>query len=136
MVFGNMVMEWVVMVQFSVIIEVMFLVLFHLNLEMPSSVAEEVMAVIKVIQLVWVRDWNHIWLEVNSSCILDFLYSPSLVPWSFHFEWHNCMFVPSLSYKCSLFSHISGRYSSCQCIVEFWYYFGLGLMGLGYSFYS
>ena len=37
---------------------------FLSNLEMPSSVAEEVMAVTKVIQLVWVRDWNHIWLEV------------------------------------------------------------------------
>lgn len=48
MVFGNMVMEWVVMVQFFVIIEVLFLVLvlgaFSSNLEMSSSVAAKVMA--------------------------------------------------------------------------------------------
>lgn len=98
---------------------------FSSHLEMPSSVDAEVMAVIKAIQLAWVRDWNHIWLEVDSSRLLDFL----------HFEWHNCLYPLCQISACSLFSHISGRYSSCQCIGEFWYYFGLGLVGVGSSFH-
>ena len=65
---------------------------FASNLDIPSSVAAEVMAVIKAIELAWVRDWKHIWLEVDSSQILDFLKSPSLVPWQLRVQWNNCLF--------------------------------------------
>ncbi|PRQ42584.1 putative ribonuclease H-like domain-containing protein [Rosa chinensis] len=50
------------------------------------------MAVIKAIVLAWVRDWKHVWLEVDSSLILDFLRSPSLVPWQLRVQWNNCLF--------------------------------------------
>lgn len=54
-----MVMEWVVMVQFFVIIEVMLLVLFHIILKCLAQLLlrTEVMAVIEAIQLAWVRVW-------------------------------------------------------------------------------
>ncbi|PRQ50126.1 putative ribonuclease H-like domain, reverse transcriptase zinc-binding domain-containing protein [Rosa chinensis] len=65
---------------------------FASNFDIPSSVAAEVMAVIKVIELAWVRDWKHVWLEVDSSLILDFLWSPSLVPWQLRVQWNNCLF--------------------------------------------
>ncbi|PRQ23156.1 putative ribonuclease H-like domain-containing protein [Rosa chinensis] len=45
---------------------------FSSTLDIPSSVAAEVMAVIKAIELAWVRDWKYVWLEVNSSLILIF----------------------------------------------------------------
>ncbi|KAL6139294.1 hypothetical protein ACLB2K_064571 [Fragaria x ananassa] len=34
---------------------------FSSNIDIPSSVAAEVMTVIVAIELVWVRDWKHIW---------------------------------------------------------------------------
>ena len=42
------------------------------NLDIPSSIAAEVMAVITAIEIAWVRDWKHIWLEVDSSLVLDY----------------------------------------------------------------
>ncbi|KAL6190669.1 hypothetical protein ACLB2K_037063 [Fragaria x ananassa] len=46
---------------------------FCSNFNMASSVAAEVMAVIKAIELAWVRDWKHVWLEVDSSLVINFL---------------------------------------------------------------
>ncbi|XP_004297973.1 PREDICTED: putative ribonuclease H protein At1g65750-like [Fragaria vesca subsp. vesca] len=46
---------------------------FSSNIDIPSSVAAEVMAIIVAIELAWVRDWKHIWLEVDSSLVLDYL---------------------------------------------------------------
>ena len=55
---------------------------FSSNIDIPSSVATEVMTVIVAIELAWGRDWKHIWLEVDSSLVLDYLRSPLLVPWN------------------------------------------------------
>lgn len=60
-----------------------------------SSFAAEVMAVSKAIELVWVRDWQHIWLEVDSSLTLDFIKSLLLVPWKLHISWLNCSYLTS-----------------------------------------
>ena len=64
---------------------------FSSNIDIPSSVAAEVMAVIVAIELAWVRDWKHIWLEVDSSLVLDYLRSPLLVPWNLRVRWLNCL---------------------------------------------
>ncbi|KAL6144923.1 hypothetical protein ACLB2K_055613 [Fragaria x ananassa] len=64
---------------------------FCSNFNMASSVAAEVMAVIKAIELAWVRDWKHVWLEVDSSLVINFLRSPHLVPWQLRVEWGNCL---------------------------------------------
>ncbi|XP_062014448.1 uncharacterized protein LOC133730976 [Rosa rugosa] len=53
---------------------------FSSSLDIPSSVAAKVMVVIKAIELAWVRDWKHVWLEVDSSLVLTFLRSPHMVP--------------------------------------------------------
>lgn len=65
---------------------------FTSNFDIPSLVVAEVMAVIKAVEFAWVRDWKHIWLEVDSSLILDFLKSPFLVPWQLWVQWNNCLF--------------------------------------------
>ncbi|PRQ52336.1 putative ribonuclease H-like domain-containing protein [Rosa chinensis] len=62
------------------------------NLETPSSIAAEIMAVIKAIELTWVRDWKHIWLEVDSSLVLGYIRIPSLVHWSLRVRWLNCLY--------------------------------------------
>ncbi|PRQ16504.1 putative ribonuclease H-like domain-containing protein [Rosa chinensis] len=49
------------------------------------------MAVIKAIELAWVWDWKHVWLEVDSSLVLTFLRSPHMVPWQLRVEWGNCL---------------------------------------------
>ncbi|KAL6141135.1 hypothetical protein ACLB2K_059426 [Fragaria x ananassa] len=64
---------------------------FCFNFNMASSVAAEVMAVIKAIELAWVRDWKHVWLEVDSSLVITFLRSPHLVPWQLRVEWGNSL---------------------------------------------
>ena len=69
-----------------------FLGAFASNLDIPSSIAAEVMAVITAIEIAWVRDWKHIWLEVDSSLVLDYIRSPSLVPWQLRIRWLNCLY--------------------------------------------
>ncbi|KAK9949954.1 hypothetical protein M0R45_005462 [Rubus argutus] len=79
-----------------------FLGAFASNLDVPSSVAAEVMAVIKAIELAWVRDWKHIWLEVDSSLVLDFIRRPSLVPWKLQIRWFNCLYqISQMHFKVS-----------------------------------
>ena len=77
---------------------------FSSNFDIPSSVAAEVMAVIMAIELAWVRDWKHIWLEVDSALVITFLHSPHLVPWQLRVEWNNCLHRISLMHFRS--SHI------------------------------
>ncbi|XP_004309472.1 PREDICTED: putative ribonuclease H protein At1g65750-like [Fragaria vesca subsp. vesca] len=66
-----------------------FLGAFASNLEILNSVDAEVMAVIQAIELAWVRDWEHIWLEVDSIIVLNFLQDPHLVPWRLRVGWGN-----------------------------------------------
>ncbi|KAL6199438.1 hypothetical protein ACLB2K_029222 [Fragaria x ananassa] len=65
---------------------------FCSNLDIPSFVAAKVMAVIKATELTWVREWKHIWLEVDSELVLSFLHFPTLVPWQLSVEWSNCLY--------------------------------------------
>ena len=60
------------------------------------------MAVIKAIELAWVRDWKHVWLEVDSSLVLIFLRSPHRVPWQLRVEWGNCLHrISQMQFKSS-----------------------------------
>lgn len=72
-----------------------FMGAYSSNLDIPSSIAAEVMAVIKAIQLAWLRDWKHIWLEVDSKVVLSYFHSPSIVPWQLKVEWENCLHLLS-----------------------------------------
>ncbi|PRQ28207.1 putative ribonuclease H-like domain, acyl-CoA desaturase [Rosa chinensis] len=75
---------------------------FSSSLDIPSSITAEVMAVIKAIELAWVRDWKHIWLEVDSSLILNFLHSPQMVPWQLQVAWKNCVHhISMMQFRCS-----------------------------------
>ncbi|KAK9931811.1 hypothetical protein M0R45_019074 [Rubus argutus] len=79
-----------------------FLGAFASSLDIPSSVAAEVMAVIKAIELAWVRDWKHIWIEVDSSIVLHYLLFPSLVPWNLRVRWMNCIHtISQMSFRSS-----------------------------------
>ncbi|XP_004301067.1 PREDICTED: uncharacterized protein LOC101309260 [Fragaria vesca subsp. vesca] len=78
-----------------------FIGVFACNLDIPCSDAE-VMAVIKAIDLAWVREWRHIWLEVDSAIVLNFIHSPHLIPWRFRVAWDNCMYrVSQMQFQCS-----------------------------------
>jgi ribonuclease HI len=80
-----------------------FLGAFASSLDIPSSVAAEVMAVIKAIELAWVCDWKHIWIEVDSFIVLHYLLFPSLVPWNLRVHWMNCIhLISQMSFR---FSH-------------------------------
>ena len=68
-----------------------FMGAFASNLDIPSSIDAEIMAVIQAIELAWVREWKHIWLEVDSTLVLNFLRAPHLVPWRFRVAWYNCL---------------------------------------------
>ncbi|KAL6146202.1 hypothetical protein ACLB2K_056885 [Fragaria x ananassa] len=75
---------------------------FASNIDIPSSVAAEVMAVITAIELAWVRDWKHVWLEINSSTVLDYIRTPSLVPWQLRVRWLNCLYrISTMTFKSS-----------------------------------
>ena len=75
---------------------------FASNIDIPSSVAAEVMAVITAIELAWVRDWKHVWLEIDSSTVLDYIRTPSLVPWQLRVRWLNCLYrISTMTFKSS-----------------------------------
>lgn len=77
-----------------------FLGAFASNLEIPSSISAQIMVVIKAIELAWVRDWKHIWLEVDSSLVLDYIRRPSLVPWPLRVRWLNCLYrISKMNFK-------------------------------------
>ncbi|KAM5549742.1 hypothetical protein ABKV19_000918 [Rosa sericea] len=75
---------------------------FASNLAIPSSVDAEIMAVIQAIELAWVREWKHIWLEVDSAMVLNFLRAPHLVPWRLRVAWDNCLHrISQMQFKSS-----------------------------------
>ncbi|KAL6183198.1 hypothetical protein ACLB2K_044609 [Fragaria x ananassa] len=79
---------------------------FASNLEIPSSISAEIMDVIKAIELAWVRDWKHIWLEVDSSLVLDYIRRPSLVPWPLRVRWLNCLYrISKMNFKATHIFH-------------------------------
>ncbi|PRQ26934.1 putative ribonuclease H-like domain-containing protein [Rosa chinensis] len=88
-------------------------------------VAAEVMAVIKAIDLAWVRDWKHMWLKVDSSLILNLLKSPQLVPWQWRVEWGNCLHCIS-----QMHFHSSHIFREGNQVADAFANFGLSSAGL------
>ena len=69
-----------------------FLGAFARSSYLISSTAAEILAVIEAIELAWVQDWHHLWLETDSTYIVHLLYTHSMeVPWPFKVAWANCL---------------------------------------------
>ena len=57
---------------------------------------------ITAIELAWVRDWKHVWLEIDSSIVLDYIHTPPLVPWQLRVSWLNCLYrISKMTFKSS-----------------------------------
>lgn len=70
------------------------------------------------IELAWVRDWQPIQLEVDSSFILDFIKPFLLVLWKLHISWFNCSYLTSLMiFVFHIFSVKEIRWSMFQRIM-------------------
>ncbi|KAL6124174.1 hypothetical protein ACLB2K_076689 [Fragaria x ananassa] len=79
-----------------------FIGAFSSSLDIPSSVAAKVMAVIKAIELAWISDWKYVWLEVDSQIVLDLLRSPMSAPLQLHVLWKNCLYrISMMDFRCS-----------------------------------
>ncbi|KAK9287181.1 hypothetical protein L1049_015592 [Liquidambar formosana] len=73
------------------------------TLGVSSSVAAELMAVLKAVDVAWHRGWHFLWIECDSSLIPNFLSNghPS-IPFLFRVVWSNCL---------HRLTHITYRYS-------------------------
>ncbi|ONI14505.1 hypothetical protein PRUPE_4G283800 [Prunus persica] len=75
---------------------------FSANLDVPSGVHAEVLAVIKAIELAWLHAWHNIWIETDSLLVTKFFRSPHLVPWRLRVDWQNCLLrLQHMSFKIS-----------------------------------
>ena len=72
----------------------LFLGAFASPVAFASSIAAEILAVIEAIQLAWVREWHHLWIETDSTLVVHFLSPlPTMVPWLLRTAWANCLLL-------------------------------------------
>jgi ribonuclease HI len=62
-----------------------------LGLGIASSLVAEIMGVILAIECAFDRNWNHLWLECDSSLVVLAFKSPSVIPWHLKNRWLNCI---------------------------------------------
>ncbi|CAL9010028.1 unnamed protein product [Prunus brigantina] len=93
---------------------------FASNQDQPSSTAAEVLAFLEAIRVAWVRDWKHLWLETDSSLVVQFFSSTSYsIPWSLRTEWRNCLWrIKQMHFVCT---HI---YREGNCVADMLANFG------------
>ncbi|KAI5343611.1 hypothetical protein L3X38_011487 [Prunus dulcis] len=79
---------------------------FSANLDVPSAVHAEVLAVIKAIELAWLHAWHNVWIETDSLLVTKFFSSLHLVPWLLRVDWQNWLHrLQHMSYKISHIFH-------------------------------
>lgn len=66
---------------------------FSFNVNVPSAIDAEILAVIEAIRVAWVRRWTHIWLETNSLLVIHYFHYPQTVPWRLRVPWLNCLYL-------------------------------------------
>jgi len=66
-----------------------FLGNFSQNLRINNSFIAELWGVILVIEIAHKKSWLNLWLECNSSLVVQSFKNPNLVPWKFQNRWHN-----------------------------------------------
>ncbi|KAK9942940.1 hypothetical protein M0R45_008581 [Rubus argutus] len=68
-----------------------FLGAFASKVDVPSAIDAEVLAVIEAIRVALVKRWTHVWLETDSTLVIKYFNSPSLIPWRLRTVWLNCI---------------------------------------------
>ncbi|PRQ22702.1 putative ribonuclease H-like domain-containing protein [Rosa chinensis] len=89
----------------------LFLGAFAVPSAFVSSIDAEILAVIEAIEIAWVRNWHHLWLETDSTYVVHILSSFSMkVPWYLGVAWANCLWrVRRMNLKYShIFTYLQG----------------------------
>jgi ribonuclease HI len=72
---------------------VTFLGAFANKVNVTNALEAEVLAVIEAICLAWIKAWKNLWLETDSSMVVHYFNSPSMIPWRFRIAWANCILL-------------------------------------------
>ncbi|XP_058776768.1 uncharacterized protein LOC131651114 [Vicia villosa] len=88
-----------------------FLGAFASCLDGANSLTAELYGAILAIEFAFVRNWNNIWLETDSTAVVKAFNSPHKVPWQVRNRWLNCInIVTNWNF---LVSHIFREGNSC-----------------------
>lgn len=64
---------------------------FSYSIGISYSFYAELMAAMIAIELAWEKGWRRLWLEYDSTLVLQAFNSSNLVPWKFRNKWLNCL---------------------------------------------
>ncbi|KAK9278809.1 hypothetical protein L1049_028388 [Liquidambar formosana] len=89
---------------------------FCCNLGVHSSFFAELHAALTGICIAWDKGWNQLWLECDSSSVVQCLHNPTFrPPWPLKIKWQNCMhYLKHMQFHCT---HIfkEGNYVADLC---------------------
>ncbi|XP_019433032.1 PREDICTED: uncharacterized protein LOC109339940, partial [Lupinus angustifolius] len=66
------------------------LVCFASYLSIQNAVYAEMHSAIKAVNIAFNRGWRNLWLESNSTTVVDIFNNNSLAPWKLFADWNNC----------------------------------------------
>lgn len=52
---------------------------FAFNVEVPSAIDAEILAIMEAIRVALVKRWTHVWIETDSTLVIKYFNSPSLI---------------------------------------------------------
>lgn len=64
---------------------------FTTKLSIQSSLYEKIMGVIHAIQGAGKKGWENLWLECDSTLVVQVICNHGLVPWQLRNRWYNCI---------------------------------------------
>jgi ribonuclease HI len=68
-----------------------FMGAFAFNVEVPSAIDAKILAIMEAIRVALVKRWTHVWIETDSTLVIKYFNSPSLIPWRLKIAWLNCI---------------------------------------------
>lgn len=70
-----------------------FLRVFALYIGLSTAFRAELQATMKAIELATLHNWNDIWLETDSTLVLNAFQDQSVIPWDLRNHWDNCILM-------------------------------------------
>ena len=68
-----------------------FVFCFAENTGVGNALHAELSGAMRAIEIAASRNWTHLWLELDSSLVVNAFKSNSMVPWHLRNRWYNCL---------------------------------------------
>lgn len=68
-----------------------FLGVFALHIGIFVAFRAKILAEINALELAFSHNWHALWLEIDSTLLVDAFKNPSMIPWDLRNKWDNCL---------------------------------------------